>query len=140
METCLQSISERPIVSCPYPSVILSPVHIRASYCLQSISEQLTHLCLILIYNYADDNTLAGFFSKTHSNLIGVLEEEAGVALNWLKQSQTIACPEKFHAILIKKDQTNLSGEDLNIKNEQIKSKETVKLLGIYRDYKLNCE
>ena len=72
--------------------------------------------------------------------MIGVLEEEAGLALNWRKQSQTIASPEKFHAILIKKEQTNLSGEDLNIKNEQIKSEERVKVLGIYLDCKLNFE
>ena len=51
-------------------------------------------------YHYADDNTLA-FFSKTLSYLIGVLEKEAGVALNWLKENQMIANPEKFHAILI---------------------------------------
>ena len=33
------------------------------------------------------------------------------------------ANPEKFHAIFIKKDQTNFSGENLNIKGEQAKSK-----------------
>ena len=32
------------------------------------------------LHNYADDNTLT-YFSKSLSNLIGVLEEEAGVAL-----------------------------------------------------------
>ena len=91
------------------------------------------------LYNYADDNTLA-FLSKTFSNLIGVLEKEAGVALNWLKQNQMIANPEKFHASLIRKDQTNTSGENLIINGELIKSEETVKLLGIYLDYKLNFE
>ena len=45
-----------------------------------------------------------------------------------------IANPEKFHAILTKMDQTNFSGENFNIKGEQIKSEETVKLLGIYLD------
>ena len=79
-------------------------------------------------------------FSKTFSNLIGVLEKEAGVALNWLNQNQMIANPEKFHAILIRKDQTNTSGENLIINGELIKSEETVKLLGIYLDYKLNFE
>ena len=33
---------------------------------------------------HTDDNTLT-FFSKTLSTLIEVLEEEAGVALNWPK-------------------------------------------------------
>ena len=91
------------------------------------------------LHNYADDNTLA-YFSKTLSNLIGVLEEEAGVALTWLKQNQMIANPEKFDALLIKKDQTNTSGENFNIHGKTFKSEETVKLLGIHLDYKLNFE
>ena len=91
------------------------------------------------LHNYADDNTLA-YFSKTLSNLIEVLEEEAGVALTWLKQNQMIANPEKFHALLIRKDQTNTSGENFNIQGKMIKSEETVKLLGIQLDYKLNFE
>ena len=37
------------------------------------------------------------------------MEEEASVALNWLKENQMIANPEKFHAILTKKDPTNLT-------------------------------
>ena len=35
------------------------------------------------LYNYDDYSTLT--FCKTCSNLIGILEKEAGVALNWLK-------------------------------------------------------
>ena len=42
-----------------------------------------------------------------------------------------IANPEKFHAVLIRKDQTNISGENLNIKGELVKSEETAKILGI---------
>ena len=51
-----------------------------------------------------------------------------------------IANPEKFHALLIKKDQTNTCGENINIQGKMIKSEETVKLLGIHLDYKLNFE
>ena len=91
------------------------------------------------LHNYADDNTLA-YFSKTLSNLIGVLEEEAGVALTWRKQNQMIVNPEKLHALLIRKDQTNASGENFNIQGQMIKSEETAKLLGIQLDYKLNFE
>ena len=64
-----------------------------------------------------NDNTLA-CFSKTLPNLIGVLEQEAGVALTWRKQNQMIANPEKFHALLIRKDQTNTSGENFNIQGK----------------------
>ena len=72
--------------------------------------------------------------------MIEVLEEEAGAALTWLKQNQMIANPEKFHALLIRKDQTNTSGENFNIQGKMIKSEETVKLLGIQLDYMLNFE
>ena len=55
------------------------------------------------LYNYVDDNTLA-FFSKTLSHLIGVPEEEAGVALNWLKENLMITHPEKkFTQYLLKR-------------------------------------
>ena len=68
--------------------------------------------------------------------MIEVLEEEGGVALTWRKQNQMIANPEKFHALLIRKDQTNTSGENCNIQGKMIKSEETVKLLSIQLDYK----
>ena len=42
--------------------------------------------------------------------------------------------------MLIKKDQTNLNGENLNIKGEQIKLEEAVKLPRIYLDDKLHFE
>ena len=91
------------------------------------------------LYHYADDNTPA-FFSKIYSNLIGVLEREPGEALTWLEHNQMIANPEKFKVILLRKKQTNTTGKTLNIKGELLKSKEIVKLLGIYLDYKLNFE
>ena len=84
--------------------------------------------------------TILWLFSKTFSNLIGVLEQEAGEDLNWIKQNQMIANPEKFHAVLFRRDQTNTSGENLIIESELIKSEETVKLLGIYLNYVLNFE
>ena len=40
----------------------------------------------------------------------------------------------------MKKDQTNLNGENLNIKSEQIKLEEAVKLPRIYLDDKLHFE
>ena len=47
------------------------------------------------LYNYADDNTLA-CFSRTLSNLVRALEEEAGVALDWLKENHMIAIHQSF--------------------------------------------
>ena len=36
-----------------------------------------------------------------------------------------IANPEKFHALLLRKNQTNISGEQININGKIIKSEET---------------
>ena len=41
--------------------------------------------------------------------------------MNWLMQNHMIANPEKFHTILVRKDQTNTSRENLNTKDELIK-------------------
>ena len=51
-----------------------------------------------------------------------------------------IANPEKFRALLIKKEQTNKTGGNFNIQGKTFKSEETVKLPGINLDYKLNFE
>ena len=66
------------------------------------------------LHNYADDNTLA-YFSETMPDLVKTLEKEIGVALSWLENNEMIANPEKFHAILLKKNQTNTSGETIKI-------------------------
>ena len=91
------------------------------------------------LYNYADDNTLA-CFSKTMPDLVDVLEKETGVTLSWLKQNEMIANPEKFHAIPLRKNQTSSSGEKINTDGEIINSKETVKLLGVTLDYRLDID
>ena len=49
-----------------------------------------------------------------------------------------IPSPSKFHALLIKKDQTTASGERISIQGKAIKSVDSVKLLGMQLDYKLN--
>ena len=51
-----------------------------------------------------------------------------------------IANPEKFHALLLRKNQTNTSGEPININCKMIKSEETVKLLGVTLDYRLDFD
>ena len=49
-----------------------------------------------------------------------------------------IANPSKFHALLIKKDSTTTSGEKISIQGKTIKSEDSVKLVGIPLDYRLN--
>ena len=69
-----------------------------------------------------------------------VLEEEAGVAIDWLKENYMIANPSKFHALLIKKDQTKTSGKKISIQGKTIESEDSVKLLGVQLDYQLNFD
>ena len=73
-------------------------------------------------------------------DLVDILERETGVALSWLEQNEMIANPEKFHATLLRKNQTNTSGEEININGKIIKSEETVKLLGVSLGYKLDFD
>ena len=69
-----------------------------------------------------------------------VLENEADSALSWLEQNEMIANRNKFHPLFVKKDQTNICGINLDFQGHSIKSEETVKLLGVTLDYKLNFD
>ena len=89
--------------------------------------------------NYADGNTLA-FFSKSLPDLVNVLENEADSALSWVEQNEMIANPNEFHTLFVKKDQTNTCGINLDFQGHSVKSEETVKLLGVTLDYKLNFD
>ena len=82
------------------------------------------------LHNYADDNTLA-YFSKSMPDLVNTLEKETGLALPWLESNEMIANPEKFHAILLRKNKRDTSGEPININGKMIKSEETMKLVGL---------
>ena len=57
-----------------------------------------------------------------------------------LEQNEMVANPNKFHALFVKKDQTNTCGINLDFQGHSIKSEETVKLLGVTLDYKLNFD
>ena len=65
------------------------------------------------LHNYADDNTLS-YFSKTMPELVRVLERESNAALTWLEQNEMIANPDKFHALLVRKDRKDASGQNIS--------------------------
>ena len=91
------------------------------------------------LVNYADDNTLT-YFSNSLPQLIDVLGKEACVALTWLDRNEMIANPEKFHALLVKKDRTDTTGHSISIQGKTIKSEASVKLLGVNLDHQLNFD
>ena len=79
-------------------------------------------------------------FSKTLPDLVKILEEESNVSLDWLESNEMIADPEKFNALIVKKDRSDTSGVPIKLKDHNIQSKTNVKLLGIKLDNQLNFD
>ena len=69
-----------------------------------------------------------------------MLDKEACVALTWLDRNEMIANPEKFHALLVKKDRTDTTGHSNSIQGRTIKSEASVKLLGVNLDHRLKFD
>ena len=67
-------------------------------------------------------------------NLVNILEKEIGVALSWLEKNR------KFCSILLRKNQASTIGEKIYINGKIINSEETVKLLGVILNYKLDVD
>ena len=73
--------------------------------------------------------------------LIEVLEKETDLTLAWLKNNNMIANPEKFHCIILSRDNNEENvGVTINISDRKIKSESNVKLLGVHIDNKLNFD
>ena len=92
------------------------------------------------LHNYADDNPLSAYSSDLNS-LIDILPEESQTTIYWLKANHMIVKPKKFQAMLVSKKK-NTMPEDLtiSINDVDIKPNNSVKLLGITLDNKLNFE
>ena len=93
------------------------------------------------MHNLADDNTLV-CFSKTIQELIGSLESQCEVALNWFNENKIILNPnpEKFQDIIIDQRKQDHTNEIFKIGSKEIKVASQVKLLGVDIDNKLNLE
>ena len=89
------------------------------------------------MHNFADDNTLFSW-GETLSKLIGTLESESNIAIDWFTKNEMIINPDKFQAIILDKNKSNLTNIPLTIDNQTIKSVSSVELLGIPLDDKLN--
>ena len=96
-------------------------------------------ILLATAHNLADNNTLASF-SKTVQDLIGFLESECEVALNWFNENKMIVNPGKFQVIIIDNRKRVHTNEIFKIGSKEIKDTSQVKLLGVEIDNKLNIE
>ena len=91
------------------------------------------------LLNFADDNTITAA-ERTIENLLSTLETESQAAIEWFKLNEMIVNPEKFPAIVVKKNAKMKDSYPLNINDLTINSENRVKLLDIEIDKKLSCE
>ena len=74
------------------------------------------------------------------NELLRLLEKESEVAIKWFSDNNMIVNSKKFQAIIINRQNRENHNCFLNINNAEIKSKDSVTLLGIEIDSKLNFE
>ena len=71
------------------------------------------------MHNFADNNTLSAW-GETLSKLIGTLESESNIAIDWFTKNEMIINPEKFQAIILDKKKPNLTNIPLTIDNQTV--------------------
>ena len=90
-----------------------------------------------ILTNFADDNMI--YAAKRDLNqLLKLVEKENEVAIKWFSDNNMTVNPKKFQAIIINRQNRSNHNCCLTINNVEIKSKESVSLLGIEIDNKLN--
>ena len=93
------------------------------------------------LFNFADDNSI----STTANNidhLLLTLKHESELAVKWFTDNQMIVNPDKFQARILQnsRNSKNYDPVKLEIGSVKIETKNTIKLLGITTDNKLNFE
>ena len=91
------------------------------------------------LLNFADDNTISAA-ENTIEELISTLEKESQVAIGWFVSKEMTVNPEKFQAIVAKRNNKMKDSYSLNVNQEVINSKNCVKLLGVEIHNKLSFE
>ena len=91
------------------------------------------------LLNFADDNTITAA-ERTIENLLSTLETESQAAIEWFKLNEMIVNPEKFQAIVVKRNAKMKDSYPLNINDLTINYENSVKLLGIEIDNRLSFE
>ena len=89
------------------------------------------------LLHFADNNTVCAA-ENTKEKLISTLEQDSQAAIDWFKINEMIVNPDKFQAIVIKKNCRMKDSYALNINNQTINSENCVKLLGIEIDNTLS--
>ena len=80
--------------------------------------------------NFIDDNT------NNLASLCHTLEKESESAIDWFKNNSMIANPDKFQAIILSKNATDVTHK-LKIYDNEIETSKSVTLLGVETDYQI---
>ena len=92
------------------------------------------------LHNYTVDNTSSTYSSDLHS-LIDILIEESRSTINWIKANHMIVNPKKLRAMLLSKRKNTITGDlTISINDADIKPNNSVKLIVITLNNKLNFE
>ena len=71
--------------------------------------------------------------------LLDILEKESEVAINWFKQNEMIVNPDKFQAMVLGRHKQKET-INLTINGAEIKGQNSITLLGVQIDNKLNFD
>ena len=91
------------------------------------------------LLNFADDNTISAA-ENTIEELISTLEKESQAAIDWFVLNEMIVNPDKFQAIVVKRNNKMKDSYSLNINQEVINSENCLKLLGVEIDNMISFE
>ena len=105
------------------------------------LNDLLSILKLPDLFNFADDNTISTTADNT-DHLLLTLKHELELAVKWFTDNQMIVNPDKFQAMILQNSENSKNYEPakLEIESAKIETKNTVKLLEIIIDNKLNFE
>ena len=90
------------------------------------------------LHGFANDHTLSAA-KKNLEDLKIILNKESEKAIEWLNKNEMIVNPSKFQAIVLAKTRETISTK-FHINDKEIESKDSIKLLGITIDDKLNFD
>ena len=91
------------------------------------------------LYSFEDDNTITAF-EKDITLLEETLQNEAEIAIQWLKGNSMIAKPGTFQSMIINRFEKMENKHEMHINNNNITSKHSVKLVGIEIDNQLKFD
>ena len=85
------------------------------------VSELFVCLSKTYLPNFPDVNAISAA-RKTIKNLINIFEEESKLAINYFKENNMLVNPDRFQAIVVKRNNKMLDTYPLNINGEIVHS------------------